>query len=44
MSEQFGSIFQYLSGIKVYEAAHPGGINDYNRRHLFFKEKNPDDL
>ena len=41
MSEQFGSIFQSLTGIKVYEAAHPGNINDYNNRHLFFKEKNP---
>ena len=41
MSEQFGSLFQSLSGIKVYEAAHPGNINDYNKRHLFLKEKNP---
>jgi len=41
MSEQFGSIFQSLTGIKMYEAPHPGDINDYNKRHLFFKEKNP---
>ena len=41
MNEQFGSIFQSLTGIKVYEAAHPGNINNYNKRHLFFKEKNP---
>ncbi len=41
MSEQFGSIFQSLTGKKVYEAAHPGDINNYNKRHLFLKEKNP---
>ena len=41
MSEQFGSIFQSLTGIKMYEAAYPGGIDDYNKRHLFLKKKNP---
>ena len=37
MSEQFGSLFQSLSGIKVYEAAHPGNMN--TTKDIYFLKK-----
>ena len=41
MNEQFGSVIGSLISKEVYEAAHPGGINDYNKRHFFFKKIKP---
>ena len=42
MDEQFGSVISNLISKKVYEAAYPGDISEYNNRHLFFKKINPD--
>ena len=42
MNEQFGSVIGNLISKEVYEAAHPGDINDYNQRHYFLKKINPD--
>ena len=41
MNEQFGRVIGDLKSKKVYEAAYPGDISDYNQRHLFFKKINP---
>ena len=42
MNEQFGSVIGNLISKEVYEAAHPGNIEEYNRRHRFFKKINSD--
>ena len=42
MTEQFGNVISTLISKKVYEAAHPGNISAYNKRHSFFKRINPD--
>ena len=41
MNQQLGSVLEKLSKKKIYEAAHPGDIYDYNKRHRFLKKKNP---
>ena len=38
MNEQFGSVIGDLKSKKVYEAAYPGDISDYNQRHLFSRK------
>lgn len=42
MKDQFGSVISTLTSAKVYEAAHPGTIDDYNARHSLIKRINPD--
>ena len=38
MNEQFGRVIGDLKSKKVYEAAYPGDISDYNQRHLFSRK------
>lgn len=40
-TEQYGAVIASLASLRVYEAAHPGGIDDYNRRHSMFRKIKP---